>query len=300
MTATEGKQRSWAAVEFEISKEKEDIACWLMVRNGAKGSEVREAENDHVLIHSVFEPEVLTDAHLQSLKSSLEEYGLSEALITLQMQTVQQDDWLAKWKQGYEQFPVGEKFLICPPWLKDKLSKEELANRKLILVEPGMAFGTGLHATTRFCLRAIERILTGPSVLDVGTGSGILAIAAALVHCECSIIAVDTDPVSIQVARENFQLNDVLERIELILGSTEAVSDRTFNTLLSNLTCEDIVALLPDYEKLTAAGGLVICSGILKEKLPMLERAVTGSSFTIAEQEADDMWAGVVLKKTGI
>lgn len=297
MTAKEELRRSWIAIEFEVGSDQEDLASWLMVRQGARGCEVKPLDTSRVLLHSVFELDDLPDEELQELKASLEEFGLAACLSSLRLKTVLEDDWLAKWKQGFEQFPVGDNFLICPPWLKDKLSKDELAQRRLLLVEPGMAFGTGLHATTRYCLRAIERHLRGPAVLDVGTGSGILAIAAALVNCECDITAVDTDPVSIRVAEENIELNNVTSRIRLVLGSTEAVNGKDFNTVLSNLTCEDIVALLPDYQDLTAPGAVIICAGILKEKLPMLERALEGSPFKLIEREIEDLWAGVVLRK---
>lgn len=295
-TKKEEALRSWMAIEFEVNQEQEELASWLMVHQGAKGCEIKALEPAKVLLHAVFEKD-MTLADMDELKGSLEEYGLGHCLPSLRVSTVEEADWLANWKQGYEQFPVGERFMICPPWLKERLSKDELSNRLLILVEPGMAFGTGLHITTRFCLKAIEKHLRGPEVLDVGTGSGILAIAAALINCECDVTAVDVDPVSVKVAEENLDLNRVKDRVRLVLGSTEAVSGNLYQTLLSNLTCEDIVALLPDYEKLTPLGGIVICAGILKEKLPMLERALKVTSFEIIERELEDLWAGVVLKK---
>jgi ribosomal protein L11 methyltransferase len=295
-TKKEEALRTWMAIEFVVSKEQEDLASWLMVHRGAKGCEVKPHEGDRVLLHSVFEKD-MDLAEMDELKSSLEEYGLGSCLNSLKVSTLEEADWLSKWKQGFEQFPVGKRFMICPPWLKDRLSKDELANRHLILVEPGMAFGTGLHITTRFCLKSIEKHLQGPEVLDVGTGSGILAIAAAMINCECDVTAVDVDPVSIKVAQENLDLNGMSERVRLVLGSTEAVAGSVYQTLLSNLTCEDIIALLPDYEKLAPLGGVVICAGILKEKLPMLERALEGSSFEILEKELEDLWAGVILRK---
>jgi len=298
MTAKEEQRRSWVAVEFEVSSEQEDLACWLMVRQGAKGCEVKPLDGSRVTLHSIFDFDDLPEDELAVLKAALEEFGLAGCLSSLRLKTVMEDDWLAKWKQGFEQFPVGEKFLICPPWLKDGLSKDQLGNRRLLLIEPGMAFGTGLHATTRFCLRAIEKHIAGPKVIDVGTGSGILAMAAALIDCECEITAVDVDPVCMRVAEENLRLNNLTGRIQLVLGSTEAVKGSVYNTLLSNLTCEDIVALLPDYGQLAAPGGIVICAGILKEKLPMLQAALDGSSFTVVEQAFEDIWAGVVLRKS--
>lgn len=297
MTAQDDQRRSWFAVEFEADSRQEDLASWLMISRGAKGCEVKPAEGSTVILHAIFDPADLPNGNLDRLKASLEEYGLSMCLHSLRVQTVLEEDWLAQWKQGYEPFPVGDKFIICPPWLREELTPQQVDSRHLIVVEPGMAYGTGLHATTRYCLRALEKHATGPAVLDVGTGSGILAIAAALICPRSTITAIDVDPVAISVARENIELNNVLQQVRLLTGSTEIVAGSVYQTVLSNLTCEDIVALLPDYLKLTGPGSIIICAGILTEKLPLLERALQGQPLSIIDREVDDQWVGLVLQR---
>lgn len=297
MTKEKERNRSWKAIELEAGTDQEDLACWLMIRHGARGCEVKPLDDQRVLLHTVFDLEELPDAELESLKSDLDEFGLASCLNSLRIKIVLEDDWLSEWKKGFEPFPIGDRLLICPPWLKDALTGSQTEGRRLLLVEPAMAFGTGLHPTTRFCLRAAEKYELGPRILDVGTGSGILAIAAALLDNQCEVTAVDVDQDSFQASTENFALNGMSHRIQLMLGSVDAVKGCTYTTLFSNLTCEDIVALLPDYSMLTAGGGIVICAGILAEKLPMLERALAASPFESIEKELEGLWAGLVLRR---
>ncbi len=290
------KQKSWAAVEFEVDATNEDLASWLIVQCGASGCEIRPGEDNRVLIHAVFDCEKLPPEELSRIRSSFEEYKLGECLRTFKVQQVEHEDWLARWKEGFEPFRVGTRFLVCPSWMHDELTPELTEGRVVILIEPGMAFGTGLHATTQFCLRALESYPPKSSVLDVGTGSGILAIACAHITPNVRIVALDIDPVAIETAQEDLHLNNVDGRIELIVGSTENVKGQTFDLILSNLTCEDIVALLPDYMKLLEPDGHILCAGILKEKLPLLEAAVAKHKMTMIQVEHTGQWVGVVLR----
>lgn len=290
------KQKAWAAVEFEVDSTNEDLASWLIVQCGANGCEIRPGTGDRVLVHAVFDKEALAPEELTRIRGSFEEYKLGECLRTFKVQQVEQEDWLARWKEGFEPFRVGTRFLVCPAWMKDTLTPELAEGRVVILIEPGMAFGTGLHATTQFCLRALESYPPKTSVLDVGTGSGILAIACAHMHPNARIVALDIDPVAIETAQEDLELNNVNGRIELIVGSTEAVKGQTFDVILSNLTCEDIVALLPDYMQLLEPDGHILCAGILKEKLPLLESAVAKHKMTMIQVEHTGQWVGVVLR----
>lgn len=297
--------RSWAAVSIEAHSDQEDLASWLLMQCGAQGCEVDMLNGSLVRIKANFDTPHLPDDAWEKIKSSLEEYGLAESLKTLKRQDVIEEDWLAKWKEGFEPFRVGTKFLICPSWYLDNKVNESLPpidaelseGRLKIFIEPGMAFGTGLHATTQFCLRAMESFPPKGKVLDVGTGSGILAIAACLLQQASEIVAVDTDPVAVDFARTDFELNGVDGRIELLEGSTETVKGRRFDTLLSNLTCEDIIALLPDYAMLLNPQGVVLCAGILAEKLPVLEKALIGHPVRIVQSETVGHWVGLVLQK---
>lgn len=301
----ESPAKSWAAVVIEAHSDQEDLASWLLMQCGAQGCEVDPLNGSLVRIKATFDSPHLPDETWEKIKSSLEEYGLAESLKSLKRKDVVEEDWLAKWKEGFEPFRVGTKFLICPSWYLDEslidtlppIESELSEGRFKIYIDPGMAFGTGLHATTQFCLRAMESYPPVGKVLDVGTGSGILAIAALMLQPASEIVACDTDGVACEYAQKDFELNGVDGRIELIEGSTDAVAGRRFDMLLSNLTCEDIVALLPDYSAMLNPEGVVLCAGILAERLPLLEKSLVGHPLRIIQSETVGQWVGLVLQK---
>lgn len=295
--STKGKERAWACAEFEVDAAHEDMACWLMVQQGANGCEVVTQDEGLVTVRANFESSALSREQIGAIRASFEEYGIAGCLATLKISTVEQEDWLAKWKEGFEPFQAGSRILVCPAWKKDELPEELKANRIVLLIEPGMAFGTGLHATTRYCLLALSRLTECETVLDVGTGSGILAIAVALLFPESHITALEIDEQALSNAHHNMEINGVTGQIELVHGDTGSVTGKRFDVVLSNLTCEDNVALLPEYETFLPQGGQLICAGILQEKLPMMRQGIEKSAFEIVDEQLDGMWAGLTLKR---
>lgn len=291
--------QDWAQIEFESTKEQEELACWLMMQCGANGCEVKEGEEakEKVLICGFFEKAELSDKALQHVVTQMEEYGLSNCLSSLKVAKLPSEDWLSKWREGFEPFRVGTQYLVCPSWRADSVLDDASNHRKVIYIEPGMAFGTGLHTTTQFCLRALESYPPQGKIVDVGTGSGILAIACVLTNPEARVYAVDTDPLAIEVAQIDFELNDVEKKIKLIEGSIDVLGNEQFDMILSNLTCEDIVALLPDYVRLLKKGGRIIGAGVLQEKFHLLKNAIERYPLTIAYTEELGMWTGVVLER---
>jgi ribosomal protein L11 methyltransferase len=160
---------------------------------------------------------------------------------------------------------VGKSFWVTPPWLK----APKFRRRRIITIEPGMAFGTGTHATTRCCMEFLEVVaakLAGKSwsVLDVGTGSGILAIASRILGAT-TIWAIDNDPVAVEVARENLRSNGLANQVVLSNKPLSSIK-RTFTVLVANLTAETILELADALEKRVAPGGYMVLSGILRSK----------------------------------
>ncbi|MBZ0185068.1 MAG: 50S ribosomal protein L11 methyltransferase [Candidatus Obscuribacterales bacterium] len=293
---TQAVKQDWSAVEFEAPAQDEDMACWLVMQCGALGCEIKPFGEGRVLLHASFKKEELTENAMRKVVAHLEEYGLSQSLNSLKVRQVPAEDWLLKWKEGFEPFRVGTQMVICPSWRKEGLSPTFVESRKVVYIEPGMAFGTGLHVTTQFCLRALESYPPTGDVLDVGTGSGILAMASVLLNPNSRVAAVDTDPVAINSARENLALNELEGEVDMRLGSLEVVQGEQFDLILSNLTCEDIVALLPEYVKLLKPRSKVICAGVLKEKFAKLETAVARYPLTIEHTESIGIWVGLVLQ----
>lgn len=297
METKEEKKRSWWVVEFDVDSRQEDMASWLMIQLGANGCQHMSSEKGMVTLQASFEEDRISPDRLQPIYASFDEYGLAPVSASLRINKLEEQDWLAEWKKGMQPIKLGDKFLVSPPWFEGKIPESDLAGRHIIWIEPGLAFGTGFHATTQFCLQAIEKHLKPGGILDVGTGSGILAIAAALLLPSASIMAVEIDPIACRVANENFGLNKVFEQIELIEGSTEKVAGRKFDAILSNLTCEDNVALLPEYVEMLKSKGKAIMSGILAEKEAVIAAALSKQPLKIVERQVDGMWIGLVVER---
>lgn len=294
---TKDKERTWACAEFEVETAHEDMACWLMVQQGSTGCEIIPLEGGKAIVRANFESSQLAQEQLTAIRACFEEYGIAPCLATLKISTIEHEDWLAKWKEGFEPFHAGDRILVCPAWRKDELSMEQKAGRIVLLIEPGMAFGTGLHATTRYCLKSLDRIGSCTNILDVGTGSGILAIAAAMLFPQSHILALEIDDQALNNAHHNIEINGVRHQIELLHGDTALAAGKQFGIVLSNLTCEDNVALLPEYETFLPAGGRLICAGILQEKLPVMQMAIEKSAFKIIDEQLDGMWAGLTMER---
>ena len=190
-------------------------------------------------------------------------------------------DWLEEWKKSWQPVEVG-RFVIAPPWT----TISDAPGRIVIRIEPGMAFGTGTHETTRLCLDAIEQHFNGGSFLDVGTGTGILAIAAAKMFPDARIDACDTDADAIEIARENAKINNV--HIEFRVGSVEGTTPSA-DLVCANLTADVILQIIPALIGVTC--GKLILSGILETQI---ESIVTALNQSEVEIKQDGEWAAII------
>ena len=219
-----------------------------------------------------------------------------------QIRTLEPEDWSESWKAYFEPQHIGQHTVIVPTWREYSPQPDEIVMR----IDPGMAFGTGLHATTRLCLIALERqALRDMRVLDVGTGSGILGIAAVLQGAR-SVDALDIDPVAVQVAQENAALNAVTDRMHVARGTLRG-SDTSaeipvqpaadYDLLLANILAEVIIDLAPALAEALKAGGVLIASGIISEKGPAVERALTEAGLLVSERLDENDWLALVASK---
>src|SRR5262249_34010296 len=151
---------------------------------------------------------------IQAIRTEFIRIGFANALLEVSVSEILDHDWMQKWKEGFEPISIGARIVVAPSW---KLPAQR-NGRLVIQVDPGMAFGTGTHERTRLCLEAIERHWRGGSLLDVGTGTGILAIAAAMLHPGSRITAIDIDLLAVEVARENVAINRVTDSIRVVEG----------------------------------------------------------------------------------
>ncbi len=207
-------------------------------------------------------------------------------------------NWNSSWRRFFSPQKIGRGLWVTPPWIAPPFS----SGRKLITIEPGMAFGTGTHATTRGCLEFLEEVtaLLPPqdiTALDVGTGSGILAIALAKMGAS-KVLALDNDPVAVKAARSNVRRNRVEKTVKLALCSLGRIKG-SFTIVVANLTAETIIHLADALQEKVSPKGYLILSGILKPTADEVLRQYCPGSFTLVRQKNLKDWSTLLLRKRG-
>lgn len=196
------------------------------------------------------------------------------------------EDWLEHWRSQFAPIRIGP-FFVRPSWSDVRDDGVE------IVLDPGMAFGTGLHPTTRQCLEAVGELdVRGRAVLDVGTGSGILAIGAAKRGARL-VVALDIDPLAVRAATENARRNDV--RVEVREGSV-AGADGTFDVVLANLVADVLVAIAPELRARLVQGGTIVCAGIVREKEERVAAALAGVGLHVIDRDQREDWVRLTLR----
>lgn len=208
---------------------------------------------------------------------------------------VNEEDWATSWKQYYHPVKVSERFTIVPTW-EDYEPKN--SDEIIIELDPGMAFGTGTHPTTVMCLQALEKLVKpGDIVIDVGTGSGVLSIGAALLGAG-KVIALDLDPIAVKAATENVKLNDVDKIVEVHEGNLlDKVETREADIVVANILAEVIVTFTDDAYAVLKPGGTFITSGIIRAKKEEVKSALEKSGFAVEEVLMLEDWVSIIAKK---
>lgn len=197
-------------------------------------------------------------------------------------------DWVAQFKKSFQPRPVAPSWWVAAPWHKGKHKNE-------IIIEPKMAFGTGEHPTTQLCCQAaLGLVKPGMKILDFGTGSGILAILAAKLGA-AGVLGIDNDALAIENAEENARLNRVGSKIELKLGSLEAVADEKYDLIFANLILAQVKEFFPRFKEALKKDGLLVASGILVYQFPQLAHFLNKRKAKIAAFGRDCDWAALVI-----
>lgn len=241
---------------------------------------VIDAMPEDVQVKAWFDEETLQNIlpTLREELSALKSHVLSYGALSLSLQGVKEEDWSENWKQYYKPFRIGQHMVVKPTWEDFDLQEDDL----LIEIDPGMAFGTGTHETTSMCVTLIEKYYHSGSLLDVGTGSGILAIAAARLGAQ-DIYAVDIDPDAVRVARENVEHNGLEHVIDVQQGDLLQGLNRPFDFAVANILAPVICMLAAPLKKHLNPGGRFVCSGIIKEAENDVLEALNAAGYIIDE-----------------
>lgn len=258
------------------------------------------------VIKGYFSEDIAMDGIQSSLKQRIDElrtFDINPGEARLELKTVNDEDWADAWKQYFKPQRVSDRLTIKPTWEEYEPNS---ADEQIIELDPGMAFGTGTHPTTTLCLRALESVIQGEEeIIDVGTGSGILAIGAIKLGAK-HVLALDLDPVAVASALDNVHLNRLESQItvkESDLLSVLDGSDPSLNVKLpvkivvANILAEIILLFTDDVYQALEPGGVYIASGIWKNKEEIVESALKAAGFDIAETCRDEDWVAFVARK---
>ena len=215
----------------------------------------------------------------------------------LTAEVLESADWENAWKSHFHLLKAGSKLVIKPPWI----DYQPLANEVVIELDPGMAFGTGYHPTTKTCLQAIEELVKpGARVLDLGTGSGILAIAAAKLGASY-VLALDNDPVAITEARKNLRTSRLTECVRLARGTLphQVAADSSFDIAVANISAKTVLRNAPYILQTLKPKGILVASGFLQDRQGTVEEALTNLGFLKQDIHGVEEWATLVFSKAG-
>ena len=293
----------WWRLSLPCPAELEESLLWKLDDLGLHRHAVQhapETPEQRTLLLWLPQPEwPETDRHelLASLAPLAHPFGLS--LPQGHWDEVDDEDWSLSWKQHWQPDPVGRALLILPAWLE---VPDEHRERLVIRMDPGSAFGTGSHPTTRLCLEALEQQPPqGALVADLGCGSGVLGLAALLLGAQ-RVVAADTDSLAVRATAENRDLNQRRpEQLAVDLGSVETLQQllgsQRADLLLCNILAPVIEALAPGFESLIAPGGRALLSGLLVDQAPRLTEVLVALGWQVSESASQGRWGLLCIRR---
>ena len=253
---------------------------------------------EDVQVHAWFEPDATFQERLQALRSQLDmnrRLAPEVDLGTLAIDTVnvKDEDWSEVWKQFYKPFRAGRSLVVKPTWEPYNPQPGD----RVIEIDPGMAFGSGTHETTGMCLELLEEAVHGGErVIDVGTGSGILAIGAALLGAK-DVLAIDIDPTAVKVARENVAHNHLEQTVTTLEGNLLEKVDAQCEVCVANIIADVICMFAAPLNDHIVPGGLFICSGIIKEREQDVTGALLAAGYTILDIRRKGEWVAMISRR---
>ncbi len=305
-----GASARWLEVSLSVDGELAEAVAEVLARFVSQGvvTESGVIYNDAEDEGTPFGPlrvygYIIVDEHLEETRQRLSEalwyLGRIRPLPEPSFRSIEDEDWMAAWKQHYQPIRIGDKLLVLPAWIE-----QSDPDRVAVRIDPSMAFGTGTHPTTQLCLEMVESyVRPGFQVIDVGCGSGILSIAALKLGAS-QVLSVDIDPAAIHSTRENAEANGVLNGLECGVGSVKEIQDGQFNLrqaplVLANILAPVIIRLFDaGLADLTAPDGVMVLSGILDEQAAGVLEAAQKQGLRHLETRHILDWVAIALQKT--
>ncbi len=308
----------WQEVSVKTDEKFIDAVAEILVECGAGGVVIEDpdmirakiAENswdayefpdellkrDYIRIAAYFPVDIDTDERLARLRKNLQDVrdkSFPDSQMDITLSEIREEDWANSWKAYYKTVKVGEQIVIKPTW-------EEYVSREgdiVIELDPGMAFGTGTHPTTVMCLRVLEGLINGgETVFDIGTGSGILAIAAAKLGASV-VKAVDIDVVAVKSASVNVEMNNVSDRVEVLAGNLLDKVSGQADLVIANIVADVIKLVCPDAVKAVRNGGKFVASGIIAHREQDVTETIEQAGLVIQEVIREGDWLSLVAVK---
>ncbi|MCI8589385.1 MAG: 50S ribosomal protein L11 methyltransferase [Clostridiales bacterium] len=256
--------------------------------DGLADESLLQADRTHAFV-SLYVPE--TEDAQASVDFLKQQFAAVGTKVELYESETENQDWENEWKKYYEPVFCGEHVVIVPSWQEYAAQKDEV----IVKIDPGLAFGTGTHESTRLCLGLLEQyVQKGDSVFDVGTGSGILAVAAKKLGAGI-VRGLDIDPVAVRSAKENAELNGT--EIEFDTGSIEQSPPQTYRIIVANIVADVILALYPAVYTRLASQGVFIASGIIREREKEVIDILLQNGFSLIESQHEGEWCALAFRK---
>ncbi|MNK71071.1 Ribosomal protein L11 methyltransferase [compost metagenome] len=281
---------NYLELAITVPAEAAEAVAWSLTERGVPGVVVSERSPEDPLSETstlkAYFPEV-APPDMELLEAGIRE-GLSPfpgAEYQVETRTLPEENWATSWQKYWHVQRIGEHVIVRPSWEEYEAQPGDL----VITLDPKQAFGTGTHATTRLCMRAIERkmsVTPAETVYDVGAGTGILAILAAMMGAK-HVTAVDNDPVAVAAAEENATINEVA--VTNRVGSADDLKGQA-DLVVANILAEVIIELAPELWRITRPGGRLVTSGIISRKADDVAQALAAQGFNLLERESEGDW----------
>ncbi|MEG0648932.1 MAG: 50S ribosomal protein L11 methyltransferase [Oscillospiraceae bacterium] len=250
--------------------------------------ELLDKNRNEVIIHLYISPDESFAEIADLMRSRL---LAAEIPFTMHLDGVEQEDWENGWKAYYHAMDIGTRLAIVPSW------EMYPTKRTVIKLDPGMAFGTGTHETTALCLEALDEAISGGErMLDIGTGSGILAIAAVKLGAN-SAEGVDIDPMCVRTAGENAELNGVKDKFTVLIGDLSQKASGKYNVICANIVANAILSLAPSIPALLADDAEFIASGIIDTRKDEVAAGLVAAGLIIKDIKCKNGWVCIISKK---